>query len=108
MPYMHKLSCRLALLKDALIVVSLTALACEMPVRTAGPAGEMYLAVVPKTVTIQPSDTVDLMAVGYTFSGDTANIAVSWSMTGGGKGETNHNRRAATLGDKNGREKRPV
>ena len=83
MPYMHKLSCRLALLKDALIVVSLTALACEMPVRTTGPAGEMYLAVVPKTVTVQPSDTVDLMAVGYTSAGDTANIPVSWSMTAG-------------------------
>ena len=39
MPYMHKLSCRLALLKDALIVVSLTAVACELPVRTTGPAG---------------------------------------------------------------------
>jgi len=83
MPYMHKLSCRLALLKDALIVVSLTALACEMPLRTTGPAGEMYLAVVPKTVTVQPSDTVDLMAVGYTSAGDTANIPVSWSMTAG-------------------------
>ncbi|HEX9546507.1 MAG TPA: Ig-like domain-containing protein, partial [Acidimicrobiales bacterium] len=83
MPYMHKLSCRLALLKDALIVVSLTAVACELPVRTTGPAGDTYLTVVPKTVTIQPSDTVDLMAVGYTSSGDTANIPVSWSMTAG-------------------------
>ncbi len=83
MPFKHKLSCRLALLRDALIVVSLTAVACEMPVRSTGPAGDTYLAVVPKTVTIQPSDTVDLMAVGYTSSGDTANIPVSWSLTGG-------------------------
>src|SRR5207247_2559595 len=83
MPFMHKLSCRLALLKDALIVVSLTALACEMPLRTTGPAGEMYLAVAPKTVTVQPSDTVDLMAGAYTSAGDTANIPVSWSMTAG-------------------------
>ncbi len=83
MPYMHKLSCRLALLKDALIVVSLTAVACELPVRSTGPAGDTYLTVVPKTVTIQPSDTVDLMAVGYTSAGDTANIPVSWSMTAG-------------------------
>jgi len=80
---MHKLSCRLALLKDALIVVSLTAVACELPVRSTGPAGDTYLTVVPKTVTIQPSDTVDLMAVGYTSAGDTANIPVSWSMTAG-------------------------
>lgn|ERR1041385_3793119 len=83
MPYMHKLSCRLALMKSALIVVSLLAVACELPVQTTGPVGDYFLAVVPKTVTVQPLDTVDLMAVGYTSTGDTVTMPVSWSMTGG-------------------------
>src|SRR5947199_8111088 len=82
MPFMHKLSCRLALMKSALLVVSLTAVGCELPVQVSG-AGDVFLAVVPKTVTVQPLDTVSLMAIGYTTAGDTVNVPVSWSMTGG-------------------------
>jgi len=33
MPFMHKLSCRLALMKNALIVVLLGAVGCEQPIR---------------------------------------------------------------------------
>lgn len=83
MPYMHKLSCRLALMKSALIAVLLTSISCEMPLRDVSGPGDVFLAIVPKTVTMQPSDTVSFMAVGYTSAGDTANVAVRWSITGG-------------------------
>ncbi len=83
MPFMHKLSCRLALMKNALIFVLLGAVGCEQPIRLTQSADGLQLAVIPNSVNLQPSDTFDLMAVAYTSSGDTANVPVKWSMTGG-------------------------
>src|SRR3989454_712882 len=62
---------------------SWSARAAEWPGGPGAPPGELYPAVVPKPATVHPPATADLMAVGYTSAGDTANIAVSWSMTAG-------------------------
>ena len=83
MTFMHKLSARLARLRHLTVLAAFAAAACERPIQVSGPGGELYLVVVPPAVTVQPSDTVNLMALGYTAAGDTANIPVSWRMTGG-------------------------
>src|SRR5256884_7200768 len=41
------------------------------------------LAVPPKVVTLQQDQLQDFMAVGFTPTGDTAQISVTWSVTGG-------------------------
>lgn len=86
MTFKHKLSRRLALLKDVAVLTAAVVAACEKPVLTSstGLGGTVsQVVVVPKTVTLQASQTVDLMAVGFTSAGDTASISVSWTATGG-------------------------
>src|SRR5207247_276001 len=41
------------------------------------------LVVSPQTVTLQQNQAEDFLAVGFTATGDSADIAVSWSATGG-------------------------
>src|SRR2546421_4096785 len=90
MTFMHKLSCRLARLKDRVACVSAAALAaavvlgCERPVGstdTGSPLAQFLIA--PQVVTLQQNQTQDFTAVGLTATGDTARIAVAWSATGG-------------------------
>ena len=90
MTFMHKLSCRLARLKDRVACVSAAALAaavvlgCERPVGstdTGSPLAQFLIA--PQVVTLQQNQTQDFTAVGLTATGDTATIAVAWSATGG-------------------------
>jgi len=79
----------LALLKDHRRAVAVAGLAflwvasCEMPPITEPDTSVARLAVSPKTVTLQENQVQDFMAVGFTATGDTAQIAVSWSASGG-------------------------
>jgi len=93
MPFLFKLSKRVARLKDRLAAVSAALLAvtvvfaCEKPLNVtdpgAGSSDVSRLVVFPKALTIQQNQTVDFTAVGLTTGGDTATVTVSWSVTGG-------------------------
>src|SRR6058998_1216517 len=91
MTFLHKLAHRLARLKaDARTVVSATAvvagavIACEKMANPSSPGSTVsQLAVSPKVVTLQQDQLQDFMAVGFTPTGDTAQISVTWSVTGG-------------------------
>src|SRR5881628_2981137 len=91
MPFGHKLPHRLALLKGRLSRGALLALvlsfvaSCEKPNSITGtnPPPVPQLVVFPSTATLQPNQVQDFTAVGFTAAGDTAQIAVSWSASGG-------------------------
>jgi len=87
MTFKYKLSVRLALLKDALALVLAGALcACEKPASIAGPGPAPVVtrvAISPNRITLSPGQTSRFMAVGLTATGDTADVDVTWSATGG-------------------------
>ena len=87
MAFTHKLAARLARLKDPVAIVAALAVAmivvsCEHPVTDPGSI-IAQLVVSPQTVTLQQNQAEDFLAVGFTATGDSADIAVSWSATGG-------------------------
>ena len=91
MTFKHKLSCRLALLKDRWVVLSTAALAlatlsaCEKPTPLTGPdpSAVLRLVISPKILTLRQHQTADFTAVGLTSTGVTASTSVSWSVTSG-------------------------
>src|SRR5438094_139790 len=91
MTFKHKLSARLALMKDRVVAVSAVLLAaavvfaCERPVllTDTGSGTVAQLLVYPKSMTIRTGQTADFMAVALTSTGDTAAAAVTWSATSG-------------------------
>src|SRR5207247_846767 len=98
MTFKHKLSSRLALLKDRVVLASLAGLvtaaivACELPVRATDPGSAIAdLLVSPKTLTLRQNATADFTAVGFMSTGDSASVAVSWSVTAGSIIDTSSN-----------------
>ena len=90
MTFRHKLAHRLALLRDRSILVAVAGLAflwvasCEKPLSVTEPNPSVaQLVVSPKVVTLQENQMQDFTAVGFTTTGDTAEIGVTWSATGG-------------------------
>src|SRR3989442_5585610 len=90
MTFMHKLSHRLALLRGSSAAVAVAGLAvlwvasCEKPITVSDPNPSVAkLVVSPKVVTLQENQVQDFMAVGFTTTGDSAQIGVTWSVTGG-------------------------
>jgi uncharacterized protein YjdB len=93
MTFKYKLSCRLALMRDRIVVVpavlfvAAVIFACQKPVRITGPDGSILaqLGVAPIAVTLHQNQVVSFMAVALTPAGDTdvAPVAISWSATGG-------------------------
>ena len=91
MTFLHKLSRRLARLKarplSAVAAVSAAAaiVGCELPSATSEPSTPTvsHVVVSPQAVTLQPDQLQDFMAIGYTSTGDTALVDVSWSTTSG-------------------------
>jgi len=89
MPFGHKLAHRLALLKSPLYRGALLALpllfvaSCEKPIPLGPASAVTQLVVSPSTATVQPNQVQDFTAVGFTTAGDSAQIAVAWSTTGG-------------------------
>src|SRR5207302_37258 len=88
MTFKHKLASRLARLKDltawaAALTVAFV-FACEKPIAVTGPGSNIaQLVVSPKNVTLQPNQTQDFLAVGLTATGDSADVARTWTATGG-------------------------
>src|SRR5256885_913457 len=91
MTFKHKLSARLALMKDALLVLVLAAFGCEKPVALTNAAATIRLQIIPKSLTLPTDGATQLTAVAFTPAGDTANIQVNWTATGGSIAETNTN-----------------
>src|SRR5438034_11047649 len=91
MTFKHKLSRRLALLKDRTMVVSTALLAvativgCERPLTFTDPGTgtSSRLVLSPKILTLRQNQVADFTAVGLAATGDTATVAVSWSVTSG-------------------------
>src|SRR2546426_111037 len=91
MTFKHKLSRRLALLFSASAVVALAMNGCEIPVATTPLADVAQLLIAPKTTTVQPNQDVMFTSVALTAQGDTAQVSVSWSATGGSVTDTSTN-----------------
>src|SRR5947199_40711 len=91
MTFMHKLSRRLAMLKDRWVVFSTAALAlatlsaCEKPIALTGPDASAVwrLVISPKILTLRQNQTADFTAIGLTSSGNLASGGVSWTVTSG-------------------------
>src|SRR2546425_7002360 len=90
MTFRHKLSHRLALLRSSSAAAAGAGLAllwvasCEKPLNVSEPNPSVaQLVVSPKVVTLQENQVQDFMAVGFSTTGDTAQIGVTWSVTGG-------------------------
>ena len=95
MTFLHKVSSRLALLRDLLPLAALLLTACEIARRPAtGPDGEpQLLQLSPTNVVLQPTQMVDFTVVGLDQNGDTVDFAVSWSVTSGAIVDTSTNGR---------------
>src|SRR6266498_2212642 len=83
MTFKHKLSRRLAMLFGMAAVAALASGACELPVTTTPPTGAAQLVVSPHAVSLALNQEVMFTAVGLTAQGDTADVDVTWSTTGG-------------------------
>src|SRR3989441_8788355 len=90
MTFKHKLSCRLALLKDRRLLTVVAALAasavvnCERPLSTTDPITAVArVSLSPKTVSLQPNEPADFTAVSFTAAGDTSSVGVLWRATRG-------------------------
>jgi len=82
MAFKHKLSSRLALLRDTVVAITVMFLACKIPTRQSLTAVSEVI-VSPSTAALPPSQTVDLIAVGLNAAGDTQNVGMTWNATGG-------------------------
>src|SRR5882724_3669479 len=90
MTFKHKLSVRLAMLKDRRVLFAAATLAaavvasCELPARTTDPGSSLaQVVVLPKTVNLVQNQSTDFVAFGVTTASDTTAVAVNWSVTGG-------------------------
>ena len=83
MIFQYKLSHRLALIREILVIGTLALLACEIPTRQSLSDIVSQIIVSPSTVVVSTNQTADLVAVPLTSSGDTADAAVVWTTTGG-------------------------
>src|SRR2546426_2526492 len=68
----------------AAVLAATALLACEKPVGLTNPTPTVSsLAVSPRAITLLPNQVADFMAVGFTSTGDTAQMSVTWSVTSG-------------------------
>src|SRR2546428_1823556 len=88
MPFTFKLSQRLARMRLPQFVVPAMALAiaafvaCNVPSRPqVGQASQIALS--PRSLSLEQSQTADFEAIAFTSAGDTVNVTMVWSVTGG-------------------------
>ncbi|OLD40215.1 MAG: hypothetical protein AUI57_00425, partial [Candidatus Rokubacteria bacterium 13_1_40CM_2_68_8] len=90
MTFKHKLSVRLALLKDILPLVPVVALlgACELAAPVAPPIvtniNVSTVVIVPNAVTLDPGQNQQFVSYGRTPTGDSVAINVTWQAVAGG------------------------
>src|SRR5881396_1880433 len=85
MTFKHKLSCRLALLKDRGLITAIAVLAaaavvnCERPLSTTDPITSVARVVIsPNSVTLQPNESAS-----FTAAGDSSPVGVLWHASSG-------------------------
>src|SRR6266516_3343634 len=90
MTFKHKLSCRLALLKDRRLITAMAVLAaaavvnCERPLSTTDPITSVARVVIsPNSVTLQPNEMADFTAASFTAAGDSSPVGVLWHASSG-------------------------
>src|SRR6267378_8312257 len=90
MTFKHKLSVRLAMLKDRRVLFVAATLAaavvasCELPARTTGTGGSLaQVVVLPQTVNLLENQSTNFIAFGVTTASDTMAVPVNWSATSG-------------------------
>src|SRR2546426_292941 len=90
MTFKHKLSRRLAMLKDrraicvAATLAAVVVASCELPARTTDTGTTLAeVVVLPQTVNLIQNQSTDFVAFGVTTASDTMPVAVNWSVTGG-------------------------
>src|SRR5437773_1757093 len=88
MTFTYKLAQRLARLKHRTAIAAMIAVAtifsCELPVRSTDSGSTItQLVVAPKNVTLQPNQAYDFVAVGFTATGDSADMTVAWNASSG-------------------------
>src|SRR6185295_2940954 len=67
---------------------------CELPSRSTDPGSTIaQLIIAPKNVTLQPSQAYDFVAVGFTTTGDSASVSVTWSASDGSVTASNSGKR---------------
>src|SRR3989442_8649020 len=90
MTFKHKLSCRLALLKDRRLITAVAVLAaaavvnCERPLSTTDPITAVARVVIsPNSVTLQPNELADFTAASFTAAGASPPVGVVWRASSG-------------------------
>src|SRR5690348_3422140 len=83
MSFKHKLSRRLAMLKDAWLIAALAAVGCEKPLAPTDANLSIRLQIVPKSLTMPVAGATELVAVALTSAGDSTTMPVNWSATSG-------------------------
>ena len=88
MTFKHKLSHRLALMRDVVLIGSLALMSCKIQSRLAinDPASKVIVS--PSTIVVPANRSADLYAVALDAAGDTASTEMMWTTTGGSVTET--------------------
>ncbi|HYR13281.1 MAG TPA: Ig-like domain-containing protein, partial [Mycobacterium sp.] len=102
MTFTHKLSARLALLRNVALVAILAMMSCKIESRVALSDQAAKIVISPSQVVVSANQTADLYAVALDAAGDTASTGIMWSTTGGSVTET------ATGGRHRGRYQAPA
>lgn len=94
MTFKHKLSARLALLKDVLPLVAVLLASCEFALRVAGSDADLsVMHLSPTNANLQPNQMIDFTVVGLNQNGDTVDFNVLWAVTSGSIVDTGTNGR---------------
>jgi len=83
MIFKHKLSCRLAMIRDAVLVGILALISCKIPSRASLQDQPSKLIISPSSVVVPENQTADLYAVALDATGDTTNAPITWTATAG-------------------------
>src|SRR5438876_9898292 len=77
MTFKHKLSHRLALLRDIALAGTVALAACEVPSRTSLDEAVSKVIGSPETLVVSSNQTTDFVAVALTAAGDTTNSGIT-------------------------------
>src|SRR2546430_13246315 len=88
MTFKHKLSHRLALLRDIALAGTVALAACEVPSRTSLDEAVSKVIVSPETLVVSSNQTTDFVAVALTAAGDTTSSGITWTASAGSVTET--------------------
>jgi uncharacterized protein YjdB len=91
MTFKHKLSCRLALIRDAILAATVVVAACELPTRPPLADTVSRVIVTPSVVVLPTNDSIDLIAVALTATDDTVRTGLVWTASSGAFTDTTTN-----------------